>query len=205
MRNLCFVVVTMATMIVFGLHAKAMEMNCRIGVVTAQNFLDLKNSLIGFNDISDVVSVPLKGRSGMKQFTINGETVEVSLTRREHVDMYDTFIQLRTPVADIPPGPFRSNAMIDDPLYNDGPAENAGSTVFAYNARQDGTFAVTSKLRKVLEAKKMWGSTPFKFPEINVSYMMQVALAVEPLIRSRNIKPSDVVGLFTLKSCNLVN
>ena len=139
---------------------------------------------------------------------MNGEKVELSLSHREHADVYDLTVILKTPKADRQP---RASyvSLFDDYLINGGPAKDSGWTIdykpgaakYEFLRRGVGAFALTPKLRKALIDAEMWGKHPFNSYIVDASYAAYVADAVKDLVKDEKLKPSDVIGFGVTFSC----
>jgi hypothetical protein len=188
--------------------AQAESMECAISVYTAQDMID---GSIDPKTNTSIVSVPLLNGSGDLEVQVHGETVEISMWKFEHTDMYNFTAVLRTPTADLPPHGFNAVAMISDYLYNDGPTKDNGwdlnpgpnATRFAYLNRQSGTFAVATKLRAALKTEGKWGSYPFDESQMDVQSVYSAVEFIEEQVAKKAMQPTDVVGLSTVFTCSL--
>lgn len=192
--------------------ARAESMSCYLGVYKAADMLSedpaaLKNTTI-------IAKVPLVGGDGDQEFQVNGETVSVSLSKKQYSDLYTASIVLSTPVADRIRGPAAVVAFLDDYLYSEGPAKEngwypphaAGATEFAWLNRSTGTMALAPKAIAALKAAGQWGGkNPIGSSQIELSASEYVRDFVIEQLNAKQMNPDDVIGVATTFSCVLEN
>lgn len=198
----------------FGMsEAQAVEqMSCLVSVYKGEDFNAPDDADITAKT-SMIVDVPLKAGQGDQEFTINGETVGVTLWKYEHTDLYQIIVALKTPVADRDPGGPAAIAYASDFIFNDGPTKNGGwdinpgpgHTRYAYLNRRSGTLALTKKVVKAMKAEGVWGTHPFTSAVLDENYGYNVAEFVKDQIQKKKLLESDVLAVGTVYTCTHQN
>lgn len=183
----------------------AADMTCAIGVYNAQNIIDEDNDAA----FSTVV-VPLSAEGGEVEARINGEKVLVNLMKRDHADVYDIYISLMTPEADLNP---RQSfiALLTDFLINDGPTRmnsldlNPGRdhTRYSYMKSDNGFVVLTPKAVQALKTAGVWGKYPLHTSVLHIgsSAVTDAFEHIVKLTEKKVLKPTDVVALSNILSC----
>ena len=186
--------------------AHAESMSCMVGVYTAKDMIDTsgdatKNTIIA--------TVPLVAGQADQEFTINGETVAITVSKYEFTDLYNFTAVLTTPVADRAPKGPGYIAIVDDHIYNDGPTKNNGWDLnpsptairFSFLGRESGTFGLATKIVAALKKAGKWGTYPFVSTQLDVNNSVAVADFVREQLVAKTMLPTDLVGISTLFSC----
>lgn len=186
-----------------GSVAFAADMTCAIGVYNAQNIIDEDDS----SAFSQVV-VPLNAEGGEIDAKVNGQTVWVSLMKRDHADVYDIYVSLMTPEADL--NPHQSFiALLTDFLINDGPTNNRdlnparGHTRYSYMKSDNGFVVLTPKAIQALKTAGVWGKYPLHTSVLHIgsSSVTDAFEHIKTLTEKKVLKPTDVVAISNIMSC----
>lgn len=188
----------------------ATEMSCAVGVITAKDAITQAEGTEP-SHTTQVISLPLVDGEGDQEYVINGETVAVSMYKKEFADLYHVDILLLTPKSELPPRGPQFHASIMDYLVNEGPAKDNGWTIkpgpnatkFGWLNYQGGSFGMSHKLQRVLKAEGKWGTYPFTSMMIDVNNLIRVADEIQPLVTAGKLQESDVLGIYTAFTCTL--
>ncbi len=194
------------TMLLSTTFAQAETMSCIIGVYKPSNLSER-----GEEKARSIVDVPLVDGHGETTVKINGEEVEVFLTKKQYADVYTLFVTLTTPHGDRYPGS-GFVAAIQENLVNDGPAESAwnikpgpGAINYEYLNYDSGTLTLTGKAVKALQAEGLWGKFPFTSQTTSVSSAGNILPTLAKLAKKGKLGKNDVIALATIFSCTKNN
>lgn len=187
----------------------AQEMSCIVSVYRAKDFKENADQ----SKVHQKVVLPIVDGSADQEFQVNGETVAVTLFKKEYTDLYSMTVVLTTPVADRPVRGPKWVALLSDYVYNDGPTKNNGwdldpgptAVRYAYLQRGSGAFGFSTKLVAALKTAGKWGTHPFAEYSIDSTGSMAVAEFVEAQLNAGKLKDEDVMGVSTVLSCTLDN